>query len=264
MCVASAACSSASLGDAAEIGGLRPSPLRSSIPPEAALFAEPVEILRDGEAFLRGYDEEFDASARGVRVDDLAEKNEEFIPGVMRLDVEPAKPSARDAWARQPETFWGEHGSVLYPLVLLLPRSPRWVDSSELNHVSKTQDFDYWHRNLNSYLKSGAEVFLEPAGKTMLFVKSFYSVASQKTLLQTKLGFAIFENAYGDSAPPANFYIGPFALLNRFRLDQAEKLGAHLTLSEIGAFQFTLAAGYSRDRLKGAGAFGMMESSLRF
>jgi hypothetical protein len=55
-----------------------------------------------------------------------------------------------------------------------------------------------------------------------------------------------------------------FAVLAGLRRDRPMKLGLHPTLSEIGLFHVTAACGFARDRFMGSGAFGMMETSIRF
>jgi hypothetical protein len=64
--------------------------------------------------------------------------------------------------------------------------------------------------------------------------------------------------------PRGKLYIGPFAVLTGYWRDQISKAGLQLTFGEIGAFSLTFATGLSRDKYVGAGAFGMIESSLRF
>jgi len=64
--------------------------------------------------------------------------------------------------------------------------------------------------------------------------------------------------------PVGKLYIGPFAVLSSNWQDKISKAGFHLTFAEIGAFSLTLAGGYARERFAGAGAFGLIESSVRF
>jgi hypothetical protein len=46
--------------------------------------------------------------------------------------------------------------------------------------------------------------------------------------------------------------------------DQVWKAGAHLTITEVVPFHTTLAAGYVHDRFSGPGAYGLIETSVRF
>ncbi len=98
----------------------------------------------------------------------------------------------------------------------------------------------------------------------MFFVKGFYSDVFQRSLVEIKPGYAVLDNFSFAASPPGRLYIGPFAVLTGHWRDKISKAGLQLTFGEIGAFSLTFAGGLSRDKYAGAGAFGMIESSLRF
>jgi len=128
----------------------------------------------------------------------------------------------------------------------------------------KRQDVERWRQMGAWSMKSGWEVDTAPTKDTLFYMKGFYSAASQKTLAEAKLGIAVFDASSWGFAPLGKIYAGPFAVADGLRRDQISKIGAHLTLSEIGAFHITLASGLSQDRVKGRGAFGLIETSWKF
>jgi len=128
----------------------------------------------------------------------------------------------------------------------------------------KRQDVERWRQIGAWSAKSGFELDAAPTKDTLFYMKSFYSAASQKTQAEAKVGVAVFDSSFWGAAPQGKVYVGPFAVADGLRRDQLSKIGAHLTLSEIGAFHVTLASGVSQDRLKGRGAFGLIETSWKF
>jgi hypothetical protein len=98
----------------------------------------------------------------------------------------------------------------------------------------------------------------------MFFAKGFYSDVFQRTLVEIKPGYAVLDNFSFAAFAAQKLYIGPFAVLTGHWRDNISKAGLQLTFGEIGAFTLTIAGGLSRDKYAGAGAFGMIESSLRF
>jgi Cellulose biosynthesis protein BcsS len=108
------------------------------------------------------------------------------------------------------------------------------------------------------------ELDAAPSSQTMFFAKGFYSDVFQRTLVEIKPGYAVLDNFSFAAFAAENVYIGPFAVLTGHWRDKISKAGLQLTFGKIGAFTLTLAVGLSRDKYAGAGAFGMIESSLRF
>jgi hypothetical protein len=108
------------------------------------------------------------------------------------------------------------------------------------------------------------ELNAAPSSQTMFFVRGFYSGIFQKSLVEMKPGYAVSDNFSFAVFPRGKLYIGPFAVLTGQWRDKISKAGLQLTFGEIGAYSLTFAAGHSRDKYAGAGAFGMMESTLRF
>jgi len=108
------------------------------------------------------------------------------------------------------------------------------------------------------------ELEAAPSPQTMLFAKSFYSDVFQRSLIEIKPGYAVVDNFSFAAFAAEKLYIGPFAVLTGHLRDKICKAGLQLTFGQIGAFTLTFAGGVSRDKYAGAGAFGMIESSLRF
>lgn len=130
--------------------------------------------------------------------------------------------------------------------------------------VLKRQDVERWRQMGSWSVKSGWELDTAPTKDTLFYMKGFYSAAGQKTQAEAKLGWAVLDSSFWGAASQGKVYVGPFAVADGLRRDQISKVGAHITLSEIGAFHITLASGLSEDRLKGRGAFGLIETSWKF
>ncbi|HEY8137936.1 MAG TPA: cellulose biosynthesis protein BcsS [Methylocystis sp.] len=108
------------------------------------------------------------------------------------------------------------------------------------------------------------ELDAAPSSQTMFFAKGFYSDVFQRSLVEIKPRYAVLDNFSFAAFAAAKVYIGPYAVLTGHWRDKLCKAGLQLTFGEIGAFTLTFAGGLSRDKYAGAGAFGMIESSLRF
>lgn len=108
------------------------------------------------------------------------------------------------------------------------------------------------------------ELDAAPSSQTMFFAKGFYSDVFQRSLVEIKPGYAVLDNFSFAVFAAEKVYIGPYAVLTGHWRDKICKAGLQLTFGEIGAFTLTFAGGLSRDKYAGAGAFGMIESSLRF
>ena len=108
------------------------------------------------------------------------------------------------------------------------------------------------------------ELDAAPSSQTMFFAKGFYSDVFQRSLVEIKPGYAVLDNFSFAVFAAEKLYIGPYAVLTGHWRDKICKAGLQLTFGEIGAFTLTFAGGLSRDKYAGAGAFGMIESSLRF
>jgi hypothetical protein len=128
----------------------------------------------------------------------------------------------------------------------------------------KRQDDEKWRQIGALSVKRGWEVEYAPLNNTMIYMKDSYSQTSQRTLAEAKLGIAVFDPSLWGCRTLGKVYAGPFAVADGLRRDQISKLGAHLTLSEIGAFHLTLAGGVAHEMWRGRGAFGLIETSWRF
>ncbi len=128
----------------------------------------------------------------------------------------------------------------------------------------KRQDEEKWRQLGALSVKRGWELEYAPLKNTMIYMKDWFSQTSQRTLAEAKLGIAVFDPSLWGCPTLGKVYAGPFAVADGLRRDQIAKLGAHLTLSEIGAFHLTLAAGVAHEKLSDRGTFGLIETSWRF
>ncbi|HMK90641.1 MAG TPA: cellulose biosynthesis protein BcsS [Methylocystis sp.] len=125
-------------------------------------------------------------------------------------------------------------------------------------------DADKW-RQLGSWnVKRGWEVEYAPTSETMFYARDFHSQTTLKTLAEAKLGISVLDASFWDAALRGKIYVGPFAVADSLRGGQESKIGAHVTLSEIGAFHVTFAGGVAHEAARGRGAFGLIETSWRF
>jgi hypothetical protein len=143
-------------------------------------------------------------------------------------------------------------------------RLPQPLGVAAAYNALKRQDDETWRRFGASGVKRGWELEYAPFQNTLIYLKDSYSSASQRTLAEAKLGIAVFEPSALGCGTLGKVYVGPFAVADGLRRDQVGKVGAHLTLSEIGAFHLTLASGIDHERSRGRGAFGLIETSWRF
>jgi hypothetical protein len=113
--------------------------------------------------------------------------------------------------------------------------------------------------------KSVWELDAHPTDQTMFYTYASYNTAFDTAHIDTRPGYLIFNNfAIGDRLSVGKIYLGPQGVFSSDFHDQIWKVGAHLTLEEIGPLQVTLASGYVHDRYLGPGAYFMLDTSVRF
>ena len=113
--------------------------------------------------------------------------------------------------------------------------------------------------------KSVWELDAHPTDQTMFYTYASYNTAFDTAHIDTRPGYLLFNNfAIGDRLSVGKIYLGPQGVFSSDFHDQIWKVGAHLTLEEIGPLQVTLASGYVHDRYLGPGAYFMLDTSVRF
>jgi len=109
------------------------------------------------------------------------------------------------------------------------------------------------------------ELDARPTDQTMFYTYASYNTAFDTAHIDARPGYLIFNNfAIGDHLSVGKIYLGPQGVFSSDFHDRVWKVGAHLTLDEIGPMQVTLASGYVHDRYLGPGAYFMLDTSVRF
>lgn len=110
-----------------------------------------------------------------------------------------------------------------------------------------------------------AELDAYPTDHTMFYSYGTYSTAFQSGYVDVRPGYLVFEHfSLGTLFSATNIYIGPQGIWESNRHDRIWKVGAHLTISEFGPFHATFAGGYAYDNFNKSGAYGLIETSVRF
>lgn len=194
----------------------------------------------------------------------------QFIATPQPIDVSVADPSTNSAlaWRQEAEELL-RRDSVGYlnlqsAAAAAFAYLPQPFGAAAAYNALKRQDEEKWRQLGALSVKRGWELEYAPLKNTMIYMKDWYSQTSQRKLAEAKLGIAVFDPSLWGCPALGKVYAGPFAVADGLRRDQISKLGAHLTLSEIGAFHLTLAAGVAHERLSDRGAFGLIETSWRF
>lgn len=195
-----------------------------------------------------------------------------FIASPQPIDLGFADPSTTSplAWREEAEELLRRESAGYLNLqsaaavaAAFAPLSQPFGAAAAYNAVKRWDD-EKWRQLGALSVKRGWELEYAPSKNTMIYLKDSYSQTSQRTLAEAKLGIAVLDPSQWGCPTPGKVYAGPFAVADGLRRDQIAKLGAHLTLLEIGAFHLTLAAGVAHERLSDRGAFGLIETSWRF
>ncbi len=104
-----------------------------------------------------------------------------------------------------------------------------------------------------------------PTDQTMFYTYASFSTAFDAAHIDTRPGYLLFKNfPVSDHLSVGEVYLGPQGVFSSDFHDRIWKVGAHLTLEEIGPFHATLASGYIHDRYLGPGAYFLLDTSVRF
>jgi hypothetical protein len=240
--------------------------LRPSITPDAPsttpIFGNPA-LTGALPAFGRLYVNRFDDA---VRVGPAP--FEPVLVNVAAFDLETANFDAPVGWTNRLEDTARREGGgaplAEFQWAMGAARLPAWASTLGAVDLMRRQEAETWRQRALGALRSGVDANFAPTRETLFAFKNFYSGGLQRTMLEGKIGLAVTDPLSLGNVSLGRLYFGPLAIVDRLRFDAASKLGAHLTLSQLGLFQITLAAGYARDRFGGPSAFGRIESSFRF
>lgn len=133
------------------------------------------------------------------------------------------------------------------------------------HHSLSQPDPENYVRGTRWGFNVAAELDAHPTDTTMFFGYGTYSTAFQSGYVDVRPGYLIIEHFnLGNLFSAANIYLGPQGIYESNRHDRIWKVGAHLTISEFGPFHATVAGGYAYDNFNKSGAYGVIETSVRF
>jgi hypothetical protein len=102
--------------------------------------------------------------------------------------------------------------------------------------------------------KLGAEFYVTPTEQTMLSGVGAYSTNHNAYYGRFKFGMAVADHVY----------MGPEALALGDDYFQQFRVGSHLSGVKFGAAQFGVSGGFVHDRVRGGGAYGILDTRVTF
>jgi hypothetical protein len=110
-----------------------------------------------------------------------------------------------------------------------------------------------------------AELDAHPTERTMFFGFASYSTAFTSVFVDARPGYLLTGHLnIADLIVAEDVYLGPHGIYEYNKREFNYKAGIHLTLSEMGPFHTTIAGGYAYDQFNKSGAYGLIETSVRF
>jgi Cellulose biosynthesis protein BcsS len=103
-------------------------------------------------------------------------------------------------------------------------------------------------------LKASVDFYTNPTNYSMVSGNMTYSTANNSYYTRFKVGLAIADS----------LYVGPEALLLGDNLYSQYRAGLHLTGARFGSLQFGISGGFLNDRLRGKGAYGILDMRVVF
>ncbi len=125
-----------------------------------------------------------------------------------------------------------------------------------VNHTVTPFDPEDPVRGVRAGLKVRADAYWTPTAQTMTYGEYEYSTAFRTYFASQKVGF--------DVADGKKIYIGPQVMFLGDQEERQWRIGAHISNMKFGKIQVDVSAGYARDNLVGAGAYGVLEMSTNF
>lgn len=102
--------------------------------------------------------------------------------------------------------------------------------------------------------KVGVEAFARPTDSTMLALIAYYSTVDNSYYTRLKFGVELADYVY----------VGPEALALGDDYFSQGRVGAHLTGLRFGQLQLGVSSGYLRDRVRGSGVYGILDTHIAF
>jgi Cellulose biosynthesis protein BcsS len=173
-----------------------------------------------------------------------------------------------DPWSSESSTIWGRQQETSFLLGYELV-AKRWslmgLIGRDVLHASLSQpDPENEVQGTKWGLKTVAELDSFPTDKTMFYAYASYSTAFRTSELEIKPGYLAFEHFSIGALSIGKLYVGPHVEFFSDSTSQIWKAGAQATAARIGPLHATVAVGYVHDSLNGAGAYGLVETWIRF
>jgi len=250
-----------------------PPPLRKSLDPQAEIFPDaagaPQSIWSADVKKTAATASPLDVSPIFGRISFREERSIEPILANPAAPDANAALSAPPLWTKELNNILGRDSggnvSIGYQSIVEAIKLQGWFGVGAAQAYIWKTELENKRQGGGAGYRAGWQLDFAPTPQTMFYAKSFYSPVFQTSLVEIKPGYAVLDGFSFVMLPDGKLYIGPFAVLNSNWQDKISKAGVHLTFGQIGAFTLTLAGGYARERFAGAaGAFGLIESSVRF
>ncbi|BBU60844.1 hypothetical protein MSC49_07790 [Methylosinus sp. C49] len=129
-----------------------------------------------------------------------------------------------------------------------------YVGPDVMNHSLSPFDPGNQVRGVSAGAKVGVEAFARPTDSTMIALIAYYSTVHNSYYTRLKFGVELADYVY----------VGPEALALGDDYFSQWRAGAHLTGLKFGALQIGLSSGYLRDRVRGSGAYGILDTHIAF
>jgi hypothetical protein len=98
------------------------------------------------------------------------------------------------------------------------------------------------------------DFYSKPTSWSLVAGQFVYSSAHSSYYGRMKFGMSVFEN----------IYVGPEVMLLGDSFYSQWRVGGHLTGISFGPMQFGVSAGYSNDRVRGSGVYGILDARVGF
>lgn len=129
-----------------------------------------------------------------------------------------------------------------------------YVGVDVMNHGLSPFDPGNPVRGTNVGAKIGVETFALPTDSTMLSLSAFYSTIFNSYYARLKAGVELVDYVY----------VGPEALALGDDYFSQGRVGAHVTGLRLGDLQVGVSSGYLRDRVRGNGVYGILDTQIAF
>jgi hypothetical protein len=123
-----------------------------------------------------------------------------------------------------------------------------------MNTIISPNDPNNTVKGTRAGLKISGNLYMTPNDFTMVSAVASYSTTFNSYYGRLKLGLAVWDHVY----------VGPEVLGLGDNFFGQWRAGAHLSGLRIGTAQFGVSGGYMHDRVRGSGAYGIVESRLLF